>query len=170
MVPTWHARNRRLVAMISASRDGELVARLVERLGFDTVRGSSSRGGTAAAMQMIERLKNGQIGAMICDGPRGPRHQMKPGAPYMAIQASADVIPVAFAASSAWTFNSWDRFTVPKPFARVHLLYGEPIPHPGYDTDVQEFAQVLEDRLNDTLAQAESLAGGGAMPTVGGRQ
>jgi hypothetical protein len=108
-------------------------------------------------MQMIERLKAGQIGANICDGPRGPIHKMKPGASYMAIQSGADVIPATFAASSCWTFNSWDRFTVPKPFARVFLLWGEPIPHPGEGADVKEFSQVLEDRLNALSREAEAL-------------
>jgi lysophospholipid acyltransferase (LPLAT)-like uncharacterized protein len=135
IVPVWFARKYKIVAMISQHRDGELVARLVQKLGYETVRGSSTRGGTTAALQMIERLKAGQVGAMICDGPKGPIHQMKPGAPYMAIQAGAVVIPAAFAATSCWTFRSWDRFTVPKPFSRVFLLWGEPIPFPGENTE-----------------------------------
>lgn len=156
MVPTWHIRKHRVVAMISQHRDGELVARLVEKLGFDTVRGSSTRGGSAAAMQMIDRIRAGQIGAMICDGPRGPIYKMKPGAAYIAIQAGAATIPAIFAARSAWTFRSWDKFTVPKPFTRVFLLYGEPIPHPGNDADPEQFTQTLEDALNELMEKAEN--------------
>jgi hypothetical protein len=158
IVPVWFARKQRIVAMISQHRDGEMVARLVQKLGYDTVRGSSTRGGTGAAMQMIERLKNGQVGAMICDGPKGPIYKMKPGAPYLAIQSGADVIPATFAAASCWTFRSWDRFTVPKPFSRVFLLWGDPIPFPGENTDLNAFSQTLENALNDLTAQANELA------------
>ena len=158
IAPVWHMRRRGIVAMISQHRDGELVARLVQKLGYETVRGSSTRGGTGAALAMIERLKAGQIGAHICDGPRGPIYKMKPGAPYMAISAGADVIPATFAAASCWTFRSWDRFTVPKPFSRVFLCYGEPILHPGFDAGVQDFAQSLESALNATQTEAEAQA------------
>jgi hypothetical protein len=158
IVPVWFARRLKIVAMISQHRDGELVARLVQKLGYETVRGSSTRGGTGAALQMIERLKAGQVGAMICDGPKGPIYKMKPGTPYMAIEAGAVVIPATFAATSCWTFRSWDRFTVPKPFSRVFLLWGEPIPVPDRDGDVNEFSQTLEDALNKLMSEAEQMA------------
>jgi lysophospholipid acyltransferase (LPLAT)-like uncharacterized protein len=161
IVPVWFARKHKIVAMISQHRDGEMVARLVQRLGYETVRGSSTRGGTAAALQMIERLKAGQVGAMICDGPKGPIYKMKPGAPYMAIEAGTVVIPATFSAASCWTFHSWDRFTVPKPFTRVFLLWGEPIPVPDKKTDVNDFAQVLEDALNALTSEAEEKAKNG---------
>ncbi|MBU1636671.1 lysophospholipid acyltransferase family protein [bacterium] len=160
MVPVWFARRKNFVAMISQHRDGEMVARLVQKLGYETVRGSSTRGGSGAAKLMVERLKNGQVGAMICDGPKGPIYKMKPGTPYIALTAGAEVIPATFAGKSRWTFRSWDRFTVPKPFSRVFLLWGEPIPFPGADTDVNKFSQKLEDALNDLTAQADALAAG----------
>ena len=160
IVPVWFARRKRFVAMISQHRDGEMVARLVQKLGYDTVRGSSTRGGTGAAKLMIDKMKAGQVAAMICDGPKGPIYKMKIGTPYIAITAGAEVIPATFAGQSCWIFNSWDRFTVPKPFSRVFLLWGEPIPFPGEDTDVNEFAQVLEDALNDLTIQADALASG----------
>jgi lysophospholipid acyltransferase (LPLAT)-like uncharacterized protein len=160
IVPTWHMRKRRLVAMISRHRDGEMVTRLVERLGYETVRGSSTRGGAEAALEILDRVKAGQIAAMICDGPRGPIYRMKPGAPFLALRAAAFVIPATFAAEKAWIFKSWDRFQVPKPFSRVHLLYGEPIPPQDPQTDLDQFTQTLEDALNDLTSRADALADG----------
>ena len=158
MVPTWHMRRRRIVAMISRHADGELAAQIAGRLGFETVRGSSTRGGSEAALDMLERVKAGQIAAMICDGPRGPIYRMKPGAPFLALRAGAFVIPATFAAEKAWIFNSWDRFQIPKPFACVHLLYGEPIPPQDPQTDLEQFTQTLENALNDLTSRADALA------------
>jgi len=159
MVPVMHSRGRGIVAMISQHNDGEIVARLVQKLGYDTVRGSSTRGGAAAALELLEKVKNGQTAAMICDGPRGPIYKMKPGAPFLALQARATVIPATFAAGRAWILRSWDRFQIPKPFARVHLLFGEPIPFPGEDTDLREFTRTLETALVSLTEEADALAG-----------
>ncbi|MCC6477327.1 lysophospholipid acyltransferase family protein [bacterium] len=155
LVPTYHCRNRKLVAMISQHRDGELVSRVVEKIGFETVRGSSTRGGSAAALAMIEKMAKGQAAAMICDGPRGPIYKMKPGAAYIALASGADVIPAIFASKHVMRFNSWDRFTVPLPFSRVLLYYGEPIPHPGPDADLRAFTKLMEERLEALRAEVE---------------
>lgn len=158
MVPVVHSRGRRIAAMISQHSDGEIVARLVQKLGYDTVRGSSTRGGTAAALEMLERVKNGQTAAMICDGPRGPIYKMKPGAPFLALQAKAAVIPTTFAAERAWILGSWDRFQIPKPFARVHLLFGDPMPFPGDETSLKDYTRRLEAVLVSLTEEADALA------------
>ncbi len=156
---TYHCRRQNVVAMISQHRDGELVSRVVEKIGYETVRGSSTRGGTTAAMAMIDRVRSGQTAAMIGDGPRGPIYKLKPGAAYIALTAGADVIPVIFAADRAWTFRSWDRFTVPKPFSRVFLCYGDPIPHPGEGADLREFTRTIEAKLEELREKVEGDAG-----------
>lgn len=158
MVPVWYARRRGIVAMISRHSDGELAAQLVERLGYDTVRGSSTRGGTEAALEILDRVKAGQAAAMICDGPRGPCYTMKPGAPFLALRAGASVIPATFAAERAWIFNSWDRFQIPKPFSRVHLFWGDPIPPQDPQTAIEPFTQTLETALNELTQRADKLA------------
>jgi lysophospholipid acyltransferase (LPLAT)-like uncharacterized protein len=99
------------------------------------------------------------VAAMICDGPRGPAFRMKPGAPFLALHSGAFVVPASFAAEKAWIWGSWDRFQIPKPFARVHLLWGEPIPPQNPQTDFDEFTQTLETALNDLTARADALAG-----------
>jgi hypothetical protein len=157
IAPVWHSRNRGIVAMISRHRDGELVSRLVHRLGYETVRGSSTRGGTQAALELLEKVRAGRTAAMICDGPRGPIYKMKPGTPFLAMQAGAAVVPTSFATSSAWTLSSWDRFQIPKPFARVYVIYGDPIPPPDSPSDIRSFARALEAALNDVMRRAEEL-------------
>jgi lysophospholipid acyltransferase (LPLAT)-like uncharacterized protein len=158
MVPVWHMRRRGIVAMISRHSDGEMVSRLVEKLGYRTVRGSSTRGGTQATLEMLEEMRDGRVAAMICDGPKGPIYKMKPGAPFLAKESGASIISATFAARRAWVFHSWDRFQVPKPFSRVYLLWGDPLPPPSESTDVEHLARTLEANLNDLTAQADQLA------------
>jgi lysophospholipid acyltransferase (LPLAT)-like uncharacterized protein len=167
IVSVWFARRRNIVAMISRHGDGEMVARLVERMGYETVRGSSTRGGTQATLEMLEKVRAGQPAAMICDGPRGPIYQMKSGAPYLAQQTHATVIPVAFAANREWAFRSWDRFAVPKPFAKVRLVWGEPIAPKANDADTEAFRIELENALNElTQSTRNAMANEHAMTTA----
>lgn len=159
IVPVWFMRGRGIVAMISRHSDGEMVSRLVEKLGYGTIRGSSTRGGTAATLEMLDAIKSGKIAAMICDGPRGPIYKMKAGAPYLTLQSGATVITATASASSAWVFHSWDRFQVPKPFARVILRWGTPIPPPDANVTIDALTVQLETALNAETQQANELAG-----------
>ena len=157
IVPVWQMRRRGIVAMVSRHQDGEMVSRLVEQLGYRTVRGSSTRGGTAAALELLEDMRAGKIGAMICDGPRGPIYEMKPGTAFLAREANATIIPVAFAARRKWQFHSWDRFQVPKPFSRVHLIWGDPIPPAAASETVEDLTLRLEGILNELTARADEI-------------
>lgn len=157
MVPVWHMRKRGIVAMVSRHQDGEFVSRLVEKLGYKTVRGSSTRGGTVATLELLDEMRAGKIGAMICDGPRGPIHKMKPGTAFLAKEAQATVIPVAFSARRKWQFRSWDRFQVPKPFTRVHLVWGAPIAPTEESESEEELTQRLEDILNDLTERVDEM-------------
>jgi len=120
-------RHRGIQVLISESRDGELIARIVERLGFGTVRGSSSRGGARAVIGLAAKGRDGNDLAITPDGPRGPRGAAEPGTVVAAARAGVPVIPVGVAASAGWNARSWDRFLVPRPFARVWVVYGEPL-------------------------------------------
>jgi len=123
---TWAHRDRGVVALISEHRDGEIIARIAHHLGFRTVRGSSSRGAARALVQITSELAAGNRIAITPDGPRGPAGVFAPGALVAAHRAGAPIVPVAMHASRAWHLRSWDRFTIPKPFARVLVVYGPP--------------------------------------------
>ncbi len=121
----WHQRGENVAIMISEHRDGEIVARIAESLGYATVRGSSSRGGSRALIGLMREIDAGRDGAITPDGPRGPARVFAPGAAVAAQRTGALIAPIRAAASSAWRLKSWDRFLIPKPFARVRVTFGE---------------------------------------------
>jgi lysophospholipid acyltransferase (LPLAT)-like uncharacterized protein len=124
----WHHRAQPIAVMISEHRDGEIIARICERLGYATVRGSTSRGGSRALIGLVRALAAGLNGAVTPDGPRGPAHVFAPGAAIVAQRSGVPLLPIRVAASRAWRLRSWDRFLIPKPFARVDISYGELTP------------------------------------------
>jgi lysophospholipid acyltransferase (LPLAT)-like uncharacterized protein len=117
---------RRGAALISASRDGAILADLVERFGYDTVRGSSSRKGASAIRQLGEVIVGGRDVVITPDGPRGPAYVLGQGIIYLAQQSSTEVIPINMEYSSSWRVNSWDRFILPKPFSKVRVIFDRP--------------------------------------------
>ena len=123
----YHHRDRGIVLLISRHRDGGYLADLAERWGYRAVRGSSKRGGAAGLLGIVRELENGAIVAVTPDGPQGPPEKVKPGAIAAAQHAGVPIIPLAATASGAWWVRSWDRFCIPKPFARVDIAYGAPI-------------------------------------------
>lgn len=136
ILASWHQRffggfylpkkfNRPISIMISQSRDGDFIAGVVGRIGWRPVRGSSSRGGKKALKKLIEEIKNYQIVGHIVDGPTGPPRIVKPGLISLAQHAHAAVCPTFVHYERAWTFNSWDRFMVPKPFSPVVIRFGQ---------------------------------------------
>lgn len=116
--------HRRGAALISASRDGAWIAALVQRVGFDVVRGSSSRQGVTAVLQMTEVLATGRDVVIAPDGPRGPVYQLGAGIIFLAQQSGAPVIPVNIEYSSYWRVKSWDRFFIPRPFTKARIIFG----------------------------------------------
>ena len=118
--------DRRGAALISASRDGELLADAVQRFGFDVVRGSSSRLGASAILQLTDVLASGHDVVITPDGPRGPAYELGPGIILLAQKSGAAVVPVNMEYSGCWRVKSWDRFVVPRPFAKVRVIIGQP--------------------------------------------
>jgi len=123
----WTHRDREVAVMISEHRDGEIVARIAAALGFRLVRGSTSRGAARALLSASRELESGQDLAVTVDGPRGPAGVVAPGALVIAQRTGAPMVPTAAATRRAWRLRSWDRFMIPKPFARVTVAYGAPI-------------------------------------------
>jgi lysophospholipid acyltransferase (LPLAT)-like uncharacterized protein len=122
----WHHRNEGVTVLISEHRDGELVARAAESLGYDLIRGSTTRGAERALISLVRTLQAGKEIAITPDGPKGPPLKFAPGTLVAAQRSDSPILPVAVSASSAWRLKSWDRFLIPKPFARVTVAYGPP--------------------------------------------
>jgi lysophospholipid acyltransferase (LPLAT)-like uncharacterized protein len=118
-------RGRRISVLVSRSRDGELIARTVERFGIDASRGSSSRGGPTGLRALLRKAAAGYDLAFTPDGPRGPAGVVQPGVVLAAAASGLPVVPVAVAASRGWRLRSWDRFLVPLPLSVVHFVYGD---------------------------------------------
>lgn len=153
ILAVWHGqllcaamanRHRDYAAMASSHGDAEIIARMMLRWGYRFVRGSSSKGGKEALAGMVEMLQGGQHFAITPDGPRGPRGVPKAGTVVAALRAGVPIVTVRAEVSRAWRFNSWDRFCVAKPFARVRLIYGDPwMPTATDEHALREFARRL---------------------------
>ncbi len=123
-----HYRPRQVAVLSSLSRDGTLQARILKILGFEVLRGSSSRGGVVGLKGLVDSLKNGCDAAFAVDGPRGPAFKVKPGAVLAAEQTNGIIVPMTTRASKYWTFDkAWDNYRLPKPFAEVEVVRGDPI-------------------------------------------
>ena len=148
----YQHRNQAVRVLISEHRDGELVARTAIALGFGTVRGSSTRGSGRALLGLVREVEAGKDIAVTPDGPRGPAKSFAPGALIVAQRTGARLVPITAVAKSAWHLKSWDRFMIPKPFARVVISYG---PMTSVDaTDVRD-AQHEAERIKVIMEDAE---------------
>lgn len=127
-LPYLRSLGYQYAAIVSQSKDGEIMARLLEGLGLITARGSKSRGGVKALIRIRKAMRDqGRIGVVTVDGPRGPRHKVKEGAVYLAYKSDALLVPIRLTISRAKVFQkAWDKFQLPLPFARVRILIGEP--------------------------------------------
>ena len=162
---TVYFRDRGIVVMTSRNFDGEWIARIIERFGYGSARGSSTRGGPQALREMARSLRAGTPVGFTLDGPRGPARQAQPGALWLAGATGHPVLPFHLEASRAWTARSWDGTQVPKPFSIVALTMGEPLTVPaGADEQaIKDATAELQRRLARLEARALALlAKGGA--------
>ncbi|MEZ5065193.1 MAG: lysophospholipid acyltransferase family protein [bacterium] len=148
-------RGRGVHTLVSRSRDGEIIATILARLGFRLVRGSSSRGGARAVLEMTRMGRRGEDLAITPDGPRGPLGSVAPGVGLLARRTGLPIVPIGVAATRGWRARSWDRFLVPKPGARVWITYGAPIRWQGDDDSSEE--PILRE-IGEALAAAERRA------------
>ncbi|MHC4611297.1 MAG: lysophospholipid acyltransferase family protein [Planctomycetota bacterium] len=123
----WHHRGDQATLVISAHTDGSYLARTAARWGYRVVHGSSTRGGVRVLKRMIRILGAGGEVALTPDGPRGPAGVAKPGAVAVAQWTGVAILPVGATASAFWRMASWDGFVIPKPFARIRIVYGAPL-------------------------------------------
>jgi hypothetical protein len=126
LVLAYSHRDRKIQIMISAHRDGEIIAQVTDQLGFGSVRGSTTRGGLRALRELAKKALKGFPTAITPDGPRGPRYIAQEGSIYAAMKTGFPLVPATSSAFPRWTLNSWDRFIIPKPFATALVKFGKP--------------------------------------------
>lgn len=153
----YQHRGEGVAVLISEHRDGEMIARAAAALGFETVRGSTSRGAARALIGLVRTLKEGGDVAVTPDGPRGPAKSFAPGALVAAQRTGAAIIPVVAAPRSAWRLKSWDSFMIPKPFTRIVVAYGDPARVEsenlrGAADEAPRFQRIMEDTERVALA------------------
>ena len=154
----WLWRNSGIAVMVSRSFDGEYIARIIEKLGFAAVRGSSSRGGGPALLGMKSHLEKGMAVAFTIDGPRGPKYVAKPG-PVLLSRATALAMAAFYVAiDEAWVLNTWDQFVIPKPFSKA-LVRVSPkmrVPAAADDERMADFHRQLQGALERVTSFAEA--------------
>ena len=156
---TVYFRRRGIVVITSNNFDGEWIARIIERFGYGTARGSTSRGGLKALLQLKRDMEQGRPAGFTVDGPRGPARIAAPGAIWLAKATGNPVLPFHCEASSHWTMKSWDRTQIPKPFSTVAIAIGEPMPVAAEATEgqVEEARRELEQRLERLESRAREM-------------
>ena len=118
---------KKFTALTSLSRDGDVQARVLEKLGYDIVRGSTGRGGARAAVELVNRLKDGISISFTPDGPRGPRRVLQNGVVYFAKKSQKPICAIVMRYSNCWNIGTWDRYAIPKPFSKVECEFLPPI-------------------------------------------
>lgn len=154
-------RRRGIVVITSENFDGEWIAGIIERFGYGTARGSSSRGALRAMLQLKRDMARGRPAGFTVDGPRGPTEKVQPGAVWLAKATGNPILPFHLEAARAWHLRSWDRTQVPKPFSLVSLVVGPPIDVPGDagGPEIESTRLALERTLLDLKRRALELAG-----------
>jgi lysophospholipid acyltransferase (LPLAT)-like uncharacterized protein len=152
----WVWRKLRIAVMVSRSFDGEYIARIIEKLGFVAVRGSSSRGATGALLGMKRVLEQGESVAFTIDGPRGPKYVAKPGPVGLSKISGIPMAAFYVALSNKWVLKTWDDFMIPKPFSKALVRIGRKIPVPA-DADDTQMADYLA-QLQATLERVTEFA------------
>ena len=167
IVAFWHGRMfllpfalrsyaEKVAILISRHRDGELIAQIVEKMGFKTVRGSAGKGkgGDRAFKEMVKLIEKGYTVAITPDGPKGPREVVKPGIAKLSMKTGAPVYPLTFSADWKFNLNSWDRFLIPYPFSKCRVILGKPI-NPEEFKDEETLRKEIELKLKELTGKAD---------------
>lgn len=159
----YHLRDQNGMVMVSLSRDGEWVARILTYLGYESARGSPGKGGSGALKRVISHIRAGYPGGFIADGSQGPALVAQMGIMVLARHTQSPLVPVSVAARPCWRFKSWDRTLLGKPFSRIAIAFGPPIRVDRQTTDEQleEMRRDLETSLNRLTRQCEEALGTG---------
>ncbi len=155
-------RDEGIAVLVSRHRDGELIARVIHRLGYVTGRGSSTRGGDAGVREMLAWADAGRQLAVTPDGPRGPAEHAKEGLVYLATRTGRRVVPIAMGVRATWRLRSWDRFRVPHPFAQVTVSHGAPLALSEDEHERERARVVFDEALRSLTRAARERAGEGS--------
>ncbi len=165
LIALWHGRSAAaapffpadsIAVLVSASEDGKVATTILGKLGYEIIRGSSSRGGARAVRDMLAALRAGKHVALTPDGPRGPMHSMSPGIAFLARATGAPILPAGIAVDRAWELSSWDHYTIPRPGAHLVCAYQEPlrIPRDVSGAALAEWSSELRRRLRAAEREA----------------
>lgn len=154
---TYFFRHRRIVVITSRSFDGEYIARFIQRFGYGAVRGSSTRGGVAALVELIRVMRAGLPAAFSIDGPRGPRYVAKAGACLLAKKTGNPMMPFVVETEKYWTIDSWDRLQIPKPFSRARVFICAPIYVSGdaNEMEIEDKRTELQKALDESVQRGQ---------------
>ncbi len=149
-------RNESSVLLVSASDDGEYIARLAHHFGLSSIRGSKNKRGTQALRELLGKLREGRNVGIVADGSQGPPMIAQAGAILLASKTGVPILPMVWSASTYFAINSWDRMILPKPFSRIDFYYGEPlvVPNKLNSEGIEEYRSKLEITMNSLYSQA----------------
>jgi lysophospholipid acyltransferase (LPLAT)-like uncharacterized protein len=157
MLMGWYFhRNRKYSSLVSKSKDGDILAEILRQWRYIVIRGSSSKGGRDARLQMEKLVRSGQVLVVTPDGPRGPRYEMKMGALRTAQKTGVPVVSVTFKVKHAYILRSWDKFTVPLPFTKIIVQYKAPeIINPELNGDaLDEYREEFQEGMKPGIVGA----------------
>jgi lysophospholipid acyltransferase (LPLAT)-like uncharacterized protein len=148
LIYLWRHKNGSVLA--STSKDGEIITKVCQRLGYSVSRGSSSRDGLRGFLSMAREIKSGNIAGVTIDGPKGPRHIVKPGIIALAAISQTPILPVTYRADKQKLLHNWDKTVLPKVGSKCTVLYGEPVlipPDAKHEPKLEEYRQILEHKM-----------------------
>ena len=159
LAATLYFRDRGIVVITSENFDGEWIAGIIERFGYGTARGSTSRGAVKALVRLKRDMAAGRPAAFTLDGPRGPAGVAQPGAVWLAKATGNPIVPFHIESDRHWTARSWDRTQIPKPWSNVAIAIGEPfdVPADADDAALEQARVTLEARLERLAARARAM-------------
>lgn len=161
LIPWYVHKNYKVAALVSKSKDGEILTRLLNNWKYNVVRGSSHIGGKEALKIMEDKIDEGFSFAITPDGPTGPPHKMKPGAVVLAHRKQVPLFLIGTASNKHFVFNSWDKFQVPKPFSKIAVIYSDPVYVKEESTreEINKLIEVCGNKLIELQKEAESIVG-----------
>ncbi len=150
--------SKNIAVLVSSSKDGEIIATALRKLGYGLVRGSSNKDSVRSLVFMIKTLREGRSGGFTVDGPKGPIYEVKQGIIYCAQKTATPIVPCGVYCSSKWILTkAWDKFEVPKPFSKITYILGEPMFIPE-DGNIEEWSEILKVNLKKLETEAEEIA------------